>query len=242
MRRQWITAAALACAGSLLVACKAHEEIFPTVQRVPTSAITAETTPPLQATPTLEPVTPTKSAAGVLRPGAPEPPPAPARSRPAQDEPKAQAAGQPPKLAAVTANPAPPSSSAAPAVAPPDAPKTAHPLAAPARDVVDPGGEIAVPPTKDGLARLGAEKCKLCHKVQFLSWAGSAHAKRTPPLDCESCHGPGSEYGKPPVMKDPAKARAAGLIKPDAAFCGRCHKRTWDPTLLGKAHAHKVTP
>ena len=97
-----------------------------------------------------------------------------------------------------------------------------------------------MPPTKSGLTRVGAEKCKLCHKVQHASWAASAHAKRTPPLDCESCHGAGSEYKALAVMKDPAKAKAAGLVEPDAAFCGRCHKGKVDPALLGKVHAHKT--
>jgi hypothetical protein len=87
---------------------------------------------------------------------------------------------------------------------------------------------------------VGAEECKLCHKVQHASWAASAHAKRTPSLDCESCHGAGSEYKALAVMKDPAKAKAAGLVDPDAAFCARCHKGKVDPSLLRKVHAHKT--
>ena len=100
-------------------------------------------------------------------------------------------------------------------------------------------GEVVVGATKPGLARIGADKCRVCHKVQHASWAASGHAKRTPPLDCEGCHGPGSEYKALAVMKDPKKARAAGLVDPDAAYCGRCHKGPWDPALLRKAHAHK---
>ena len=105
--------------------------------------------------------------------------------------------------------------------------------------VVDPGGEVGVPAGKPGLTRVGAEKCRLCHKVQHASWATTAHARRTPPLDCEGCHGPGSEYKALAVMKDPVKAKAAGLVEPDAPFCGRCHKGKWDPAMLGKVHAHK---
>jgi hypothetical protein len=115
---------------------------------------------------------------------------------------------------------------------------------APARpgspEIADPGGEVAVSLAKAGLTRVGTEKCKLCHKVQHSSWATSAHARRTPSLDCESCHGPGSEYKTLTVMKDPVKAKAAGLVQPDAAFCGKCHKGKWDPSLLGKVHAHKT--
>lgn len=105
--------------------------------------------------------------------------------------------------------------------------------------VSDPGGEVAVKPSKPGLLRVGATSCKMCHKLQFTSWADTAHAKRTPPLDCESCHGSGSEYKAIPVMKDPAKAKAAGLILPATPFCATCHKRNWSEGMLKKAHAHK---
>lgn len=97
-------------------------------------------------------------------------------------------------------------------------------------------------PGKAGLTRIGAEKCKLCHRLQYTSWADSGHARRKPALDCESCHGPGSEYKTAAVMKDPAKAKAAGLVEPGAAFCGKCHTGAWDPALLAKVHAHKAAP
>ncbi len=67
----------------------------------------------------------------------------------------------------------------------------------------------------------------------------TAHAKRTPPLDCEGCHGPGSEYKGMAVMKDPDKARAAGLVDPTETFCSQCHKIGWREEMLGRAHAHK---
>jgi len=79
----------------------------------------------------------------------------------------------------------------------------------------------------------------MCHKIQFTSWSDTAHAKRTPPLDCESCHGPGSEYKSIGVMKDPAKAREAGMVLPGPAFCATCHKRNWNDGMLKLAHAHK---
>jgi len=39
-------------------------------------------------------------------------------------------------------------------------------------------------------------------------------------------------------MKDPDKARAAGLVMPDKAFCGKCHKQGVNDDLMKKAHAH----
>ena len=94
-------------------------------------------------------------------------------------------------------------------------------------------------PAKAGLSRVGSNACKLCHRVQFASWSESPHAKRNPPLDCEGCHGAGSEYKGMAIMKDPAKASAAGLVRPGAPFCATCHKRGWSDGLLKKAHAHK---
>jgi hypothetical protein len=99
---------------------------------------------------------------------------------------------------------------------------------------------VAVPATKLGLTYIGAAKCKMCHKVQYESWATSAHAERTPPLDCESCHGPGSEYKKLSIMKDPEMAKAAGLVMPEKSFCtGTCHQDSWQEDMLTRAHAHK---
>lgn len=118
---------------------------------------------------------------------------------------------------------------------------TAAPTASAAKEsgVVDPGGVVEVKATKSGLTRIGSDKCKLCHKVQFTSWAGTAHATRTPPLDCESCHGAGSEYKSMAIMKDGGKARAAGLVTPDKTFCMKCHKSGWKDDMLKRAHAHK---
>jgi len=95
-------------------------------------------------------------------------------------------------------------------------------------EIADPGGDVAVSPAKAGLTRVGAEKCKLCHKAQYSSWAASAHARRTPPLDCESCHGLGSEYKALAVMKDPAKARARKReLRASLAVLAREHDRLW---------------
>ncbi len=129
----------------------------------------------------------------------------------------------------------PSATAAAPVAA--TSPAPAAPAAASA--IADPGGTVAVAATKPGLERIGAEACGDCHGVQFDSWAGGAHAKRKPPLDCEHCHGPGSEYESKSVMKDPAKAKAAGLVMPDKAFCAKCHKSGVDDAFMKKAHEHE---
>ena len=107
---------------------------------------------------------------------------------------------------------------------------------------------------------IGAGKCKPCHKTEYDSWVANAtHAKSmenakasTNPkwdatcvgchatnknemaigVECESCHGAGSDYKTIAVMKDRAKAVAAGLVIPDQKTCDGCHD--------GKDHHKKV--
>lgn len=147
-----------------------------------------------------------------------------------------------PTAASPAAVPAPAPVAMVPAPAPaPEAKPAAHaPAPVPAASpLADPGGEVAVKPTKAGLTKVGSNACKLCHRVQFASWSETAHAKRNPPLDCEACHGAGSEYKAMAMMKDSAKASAAGLVRPGAPFCATCHTRGWSDGMLKKAHAHK---
>ena len=87
--------------------------------------------------------------------------------------------------------------------------------------------------------KVGADKCKMCHKIQYESWAASKHAAQNPQVDCETCHGPGSEYKAMATMKDPAKAKAAGLVMPTKDACAKCHK-TMDDATFAKVHAHKA--
>jgi hypothetical protein len=88
------------------------------------------------------------------------------------------------------------------------------------------------------LTYIGAKRCAMCHKPQHASWLETEHAKLDPPLDCESCHGPGSEYKSKKIMEDPAAARAAGLVVPTSEFCATCHVAGWEDNMLQRAHAH----
>jgi hypothetical protein len=91
---------------------------------------------------------------------------------------------------------------------------------------------------------IGPEKCKMCHKVQFDSWSASKHAKATPVLDCEGCHGAGSDYKGMAVMKDKAASKKAGLLEPTKADCAKCHGKGKVPAMTDenfkKVHAHKA--
>lgn len=109
-------------------------------------------------------------------------------------------------------------------------------------------------------AYVGAEKCKMCHKVQYASWLETTHAKATEAakastertfeasclkchatnadeamagVQCEACHGPGADYKKMSVMKDKDMAIANGLVIPTQETCNGCH--------TGEDHAKKVS-
>jgi hypothetical protein len=51
-------------------------------------------------------------------------------------------------------------------------------------------------------------------------------------VGCEACHGPGGDYWKMNVMKDPAAAKAAGLVAPTEETCKGCHNEG-SPTFKG---------
>ncbi|MCJ7451400.1 MAG: hypothetical protein MUO39_02860 [Steroidobacteraceae bacterium] len=194
----------------------------------------SSTATPVDAAPTQPDAMPPVEAVATPAPAAklPAPSPAPAAS---PTPPPALVAKLPAPAPAATSSPAPVDASApAPAAVPAPAAATT-----PTPAVVDKGGPIAVAATKPGLSRVGNDNCETCHDVQLASWSESGHATRKPPLDCESCHGLGSEYSKNAVMKDPAKARAAGLVIPDRAFCSNCHTRGVTDAFLKKAHAHE---
>lgn len=100
---------------------------------------------------------------------------------------------------------------------------------------------------------IGAKKCSMCHKKDGIaeSWEATAHAtawdKLTPEqqkdealkpfyttgtdekgnlltgIQCEACHGPGSNYKKKSIMEDKEQAIANGLIIPDEKTCMTCH-------------------
>jgi len=187
--------------------------------------------------------------------GCSSPPQAPAEPAPAAPVPEAETTPPPPTQADESAD-APPPAPVAPApvantpqptpqpVDPPEpAEATPPPAPAPApttSTVVDPGGQIEVDATRPGLTRIGSNKCKICHKVQYASWAESGHALRTPPLECEGCHGPGSAYKSKKVMEDPQATRAAGMVIPEMSFCAQCHTAEAADEFVTTAHAHKV--
>jgi hypothetical protein len=74
-------------------------------------------------------------------------------------------------------------------------------------------------------------ECIKCHVTGF-GKGGYEIGKADPDLShvqCESCHGPGSDYQKMDIMKDKEKSTAAGLIIPTEATCKECHTPEFSP-------------
>jgi hypothetical protein len=74
-------------------------------------------------------------------------------------------------------------------------------------------------PTKDA-------KCLKCHST-FDAVAANLRGGilATEGVSCESCHGPGSTYKSPTIMKDLALAKKNGLVEPTKETCLKCHNK-----------------
>lgn len=104
---------------------------------------------------------------------------------------------------------------------------------------------------------VGIEPCKMCHEKQYKVWETSAHAKaydalnakeKTDPqclschttdgtgtfpnVQCEACHGPGSDYSDMDTMKNFKKVWDAGLNRHAGDTCVNCHNKK-SPTFKG---------
>jgi hypothetical protein len=80
---------------------------------------------------------------------------------------------------------------------------------------------------KNGIADPTKEaKCLKCHST-FDAVAANLRGGITQAdgVSCESCHGPGSTYKSPSIMKNIALAKQNGLIEPDQALCLKCHNK-----------------
>ncbi len=81
-----------------------------------------------------------------------------------------------------------------------------------------------------------SKECLRCHVTAYGKPASAFYKKpllASDGVQCESCHGPGSDYRKNSIMSDQAKAEAAGLMLPgkDEKLCTGCHNAdspTWD--------------
>jgi cytochrome c peroxidase len=78
---------------------------------------------------------------------------------------------------------------------------------------------------KNGIADPTKEaKCLKCHSTYDAAAANlRGGILATEGVSCESCHGPGSGYKSPTIMKNKELALKTGLILPDQKVCVTCH-------------------
>ncbi len=71
-----------------------------------------------------------------------------------------------------------------------------------------------------------AANCLGCHATgaEAEQWEKDETFHLEDGVQCEKCHGPGSEYMDEAVMKDPQAAMVAGLMMPKKEDCMNCHK------------------
>lgn len=90
--------------------------------------------------------------------------------------------------------------------------------------------------------------CVVCHSTGFgeggyKMGASVAANEIFKGVQCEECHGPGSEYMKSSIMKDRKKAIAKGLKIPNEKHCRKCHdkkKYPWAKTFNYKKRLKKI--
>lgn len=76
-------------------------------------------------------------------------------------------------------------------------------------------------------------KCLKCHSTAAAVDASLLQGLKVEEgVTCEGCHGPGSAYKSLPIMRDPEKAKANGLIVADDKLCKTCHNEE-SPTFKG---------
>ena len=78
---------------------------------------------------------------------------------------------------------------------------------------------------KNGIENPAKEaKCLKCHSTYEKAGAGlRGGILQEEGVSCESCHGPGSVYKSPIIMKNKELSMKNGLILPDKILCLTCH-------------------
>lgn len=67
-------------------------------------------------------------------------------------------------------------------------------------------------------------RCLKCHSTGAAVDASlKAGITNEEGVSCESCHGPGSNYKAPVIMRNRCEAMKKGLIIPDEKLCRKCH-------------------
>lgn len=107
---------------------------------------------------------------------------------------------------------------------------------------------LATPEAKAAAEKAGVEgdpqKSPQCLKCHVTGYGADAKLRGTSfkveeGVQCEACHGPGSEYKSLKVMKNREASIAAGMIVPDEKTCVTCHNEE-SPTYKKFVFKEKV--
>lgn len=87
-------------------------------------------------------------------------------------------------------------------------------------------------------------KCLVCHSTGFGVPSGFVSVEKTPRLmnvQCEGCHGPGSNHLKIASMKKTGGGFLAGSDRPDRlkAMCKSCHTARWNRSYTDFEEAYQ---
>ncbi|MCX6230115.1 MAG: cytochrome c family protein [Bacteroidetes bacterium] len=99
-------------------------------------------------------------------------------------------------------------------------------------------GEAALKIGKEkGIASPSTDaKCLKCHSTAAAAGALVDGITKEEGVSCETCHGAGSAYKAPAVMRNKADAMKNGLILPNEKLCVKCHNSE-SPTFKGFDYA-----
>ena len=80
---------------------------------------------------------------------------------------------------------------------------------------------------KNGIADASKEpKCLKCHTTfDYVAENLRSGITAAEGVSCESCHGPGSVYKSPVIMRNKKQAMANGLVEPKSELCVKCHNK-----------------
>ncbi len=83
----------------------------------------------------------------------------------------------------------------------------------------------------ENVAKVGSEACASCHAQEFAKWKAHPHAKNSPEIGCESCHGGGADHvaegalRKGTILSLADKCGSCAMTQ----LCGSCHSEEREP-------------
>jgi peroxiredoxin len=83
----------------------------------------------------------------------------------------------------------------------------------------------------ENIAKVGSAACASCHASEFAKWKAQPHAKHSPEIGCESCHGGGADHvaegaqRKGTILSLADKCGSCAITQ----LCGSCHSEEREP-------------